>query len=173
MKTNNLKQLTKLSICIALLCVSAYLAVPVGTVPLTAQTIMLFLAALLLPPAQAVTCTVIYLLLGVCGLPVFSGGTSGIGILFSPAGGFLMTFPLAAFAVSILKGKNFRFSRAMTATLVAGIPVLYLGGVSFLMLTQNLSFFAACSAGVLPFLPGDLLKGIGAVYLAGILHKRL
>ena len=148
---------------IALLAVGAWAAIPLGPVPVTLQSFFLLLAAPVMK-RRAVIPAALYLLLGAANLPVFHSGLSGVGILLGPTGGFLAGFiPAAAVAGLAYESR----SRILRATgLVAGTLVIYACGVAWLLLSAGLALPAAVIAGVLPFLPGDALKGAG-VFLLG------
>lgn len=175
MKKTNIRELTKLSLCVALLCVSSYLSFPIpfSTAPVTAQTIVLNMMALILTPKQSLASVGIYILLGICGLPVFSGGTAGIGRLLGPTGGFIIGFLITAPLISFLKGEKNSILRYLLVTILVGMPVLYAFGTAFMCITQKISILAALSAAVVPFLFGDVLKCIAGSYLALALNKRL
>jgi biotin transport system substrate-specific component len=148
---------------IALLAAGAWAAIPVGPVPVTLQTFFLLLAAPVMK-RRAVIPAALYLLLGAVNLPVFHSGLSGIGVLLGPSGGFLAGFiPGAAVAGLAYEGR----SRILRVTgLAAGTLAIYACGVAWLLLSAGISLPAALLIGVLPFLPGDFLKGAG-VFLLG------
>lgn len=175
MKQTNIQTLTKISICIALLCVSSYLSFPIpfSTAPITMQTVIINLIALILTPAQSAAAVGVYILLGICGLPVFSGGTAGIGRLLGPTGGFIIGFLISAPLISLLKGKKESIVRYLLVTILVGMPVLYAFGTAFMCITQKMNIIAALSAAVVPFIFGDVLKCIAGSYLALALNKAL
>ncbi len=83
--------MVQIALCTALICVSAQLAIPLPIgVPFTLQVLMVMLTALILKPLYSVISLLLYVLLGVVGLPVFSGAKSGIGTILSPTGGFII-----------------------------------------------------------------------------------
>lgn len=173
MKNDHLVGMMKIAMCVALLCVSAYLSFPLPFTPIviTAQTIIVNLLALILTPRQAVTAVAVYLLMGTVGLPVFSGGGSGLAKLLGPTGGFLFGFLFMVLAISLLKGKNNHLGRYLLVTIGVGMPVLYFMGTAYMCLTAHLSVPAALMAAVVPFLAGDVLKCVGASLLAVALNK--
>jgi biotin transport system substrate-specific component len=136
---------------------------PIGPVPITLQTFFLLLAAPVMK-RRAVIPAALYLLLGALNLPVFHSGLSGIGVLLGPSGGFLAGFIPAAAVAGLLYEKRSRMIRI--AGLAAGTGIIYGCGVAWLLLSAGLSLPAALLVGVLPFLPGDILKGAG-VFLLG------
>ncbi|HUK37569.1 MAG TPA: biotin transporter BioY [Methanomicrobiales archaeon] len=148
---------------IALLAAGAWAAVPVGPVPVTLQTFFLLLAAPVMK-RRAVLPAALYLVLGALNLPVFHSGLSGIGVLLGPSGGFLAGFVPAAAVAGLAYEKESRVIRA--AGLAAGTLLVYAFGAGWLLLSAGLSLPAAVLVGVVPFLPGDVLKGAG-VFLLG------
>ena len=102
------RELTKTALCVALLCISSYISFPIPFTPIviTAQTLVVSLIGLILNPMESFLSTLIFMLLGCVGLPVFSGGTAGIGKLFGPTGGFIIGFLAAAPLISFTKGKK-------------------------------------------------------------------
>ena len=99
------------AVCVALLAVSAYISFPLPFTPamVTALTIMVNLVAFIMKPKQAGIILGIYLLLGAVGVPVFVGGTSGLGKLIGPTGGFNLGFLAAAVAMSAVRGNSRSF----------------------------------------------------------------
>lgn len=171
----NIKTMTRVALCVAILCISSYIAFPLPFTPIliTAQTVIVNLVALILTPLQSFAALGTYFALGLCGLPVFSGGTGGIGKLFSPTGGFCIGFIVAAVLISLLKGKNNQLRRYIPVTIFVGIPVIYAFAVLFMCVFQQADLRTALLTVALPFLFGDTLKCIAASFLAVALNKAL
>ena len=170
-----IKELTKMSICIAIICVSAYISFPLPFTPtmITAQTIAINLVALILTPKQSFLVVLLYIFLGAFGLPVFSGGTGGFGKLFGPTGGFIIGFLVIAPLISYLKGKNNSFKRYLFVTIFVGMIVLYAVGAVYMSIVQKISIIAALSIAVFPFIFGDILKCFLSSFIAVKLNKAL
>jgi biotin transport system substrate-specific component len=148
---------------VALIAAGAWVAIPVGPVPVTLQTFFLLLAAPVMK-RRAVVPAAVYLLLGALNLPVFHAGLSGIGVLLGPSGGFLAGFVPAALVAGLAYETR---SRAVRITgLACATGVIYACGVTWLMVSAGLTLPAAFLVGVLPFLFGDILKCAG-VFLLG------
>ena len=115
METNrwNIHDLTQMALLVALLSASAYLAfpIPITLVTVTAQTLVLNLIALLLDRRKAALTVAVWILLGAVGIPVYSGGRGGLSELVGPTGGFIFAFLVAAYLISLLKGKEFSLPR--------------------------------------------------------------
>jgi biotin transport system substrate-specific component len=158
----------------ALTAVGAYIIIPLPPVPITLQTLFMGLAGTLLGGRLAALSQIVYLLLGIIGLPVFAGGKAGLGILFGPTGGYLIGFVAAAFVIGRLASLRERPGFVwLCLSLVAGTAVLYTLGVLQLSLVARLAPLKALAVGVLPFLPGDAIKIILAVIIALKLRERL
>lgn len=168
-----INELTKMSICIAIICISAYISFPLPFSPvmITAQTIAINLVALILTPKQSFIVTLLYIILGVFGLPVFSGGTSGFGRIFGPTGGFILGFLIITPLMSYFKGKNYNFKRYLSVTIIIGMIVLYAFGAVFMSVVQNISIVQALSLAVFPFMVGDIFKCFLSSFIAVKLNK--
>ena len=163
----NIRQMTLISLFAALTAVGAFISIPIYPVPLTLQTLFTLLAAMTLGSVMGASSQIIYVLLGVIGLPVFAGFKAGIGILFGPTGGFLFGFIVSAYVIGkiieVKKEKNIFYY------LLAGIIgtiILYIIGITQLSLVTGIGIKKAITVGMLPFLPGDILKIIAASFIA-------
>ena len=130
-------------------------------VPLTGQTFAVLLVGAAMGSRRGAASLLVYLFLGIVGLPFFAGGASGFTYLIGPTGGYLVGFICAAYIVGRLaeNGLERRFRSAWVAFL-AGEAVIYLCGVSWL--GAYLGMQKALVAGLLPFLIGDLIKLVAA-----------
>jgi biotin transport system substrate-specific component len=158
----------------ALTAVGAYIIIPLPPVPITMQTLFMGLAGTLLGARLGALSQVVYLFLGILGLPVFAGGKAGIGVLFGPTGGYLIGFIAAAAVIGKLASLKARPGFAwLCLSLVAGAAVIYTLGILQLMLVARLSAVKALAVGVLPFLWGDGIKILLAATVALKLRDRL
>ena len=165
--------MTKMALCVALLCVTAYISFPLPFTPgmVTALTLALNLSAFILTPGQTLTVILVWILLGCAGLPVFVGGTAGFGRLFGPTGGFILAFLPAYPLVSLLKGRGNSFRRYLAVACLVGIPLTYLGGLLSMMLVMEISLGEAFIIAALPYIPGDIGKAACAAYLGVRLNR--
>ncbi|MCC8028001.1 MAG: biotin transporter BioY [Clostridium sp.] len=161
-------ELTKMALFAALVCVSAYIIIPLpfSPVSLTAQTFIINLMALLLTPRQTAYTLLLYILLGLLGLPVFSGGAGGPGKLFGPTGGYIFSWLIAVPLMSLLKGSRYHFYRYCTVTILVGMPTIYLMGTAYMKILTGMTWAGAFTAAVLPFIPLDLFKCVAAALVA-------
>jgi biotin transport system substrate-specific component len=154
----------------ALTAAGAFIVIPVPPVPITAQTFFLNTAAVLLGGSLGALSQFIYVMLGVVGIPVFSGGKAGIGVIFGPTGGYLLGFIIAAFIVGkIAEAKRGAGIFWHIFAMLVGMAIIYSLGIMQLALVAKMSFKKALAIGVLPFIPGDIIK----ILLAAIISSRL
>ena len=163
---------------IALLAVSAWIALPLGPVPFTLQTFVLAFALLVLRPGECLAALGGYLLLGAAGVPVFSGMRGGIGMLLGSTGGFLWGFLLGAIAaLLLLKAMPMRegrgeFARGFVACLVF-VLVSYACGWIQLMAVAGIGPLPAFFMAIAPFVVPDLAKLAAAVLVARTVRRAL
>jgi len=146
--------------------VAAQISVPLPftPVPLTFQPMVVLVGAAALGSRLGMASQVLYLALGIAGLPLFAASPvlpQGAARLLGPTGGYLMSFPLAAFVAGFLAERGFdrRYPTALLAML-CGLAVVFAGGLLWLMIASRppVGVSAALAAGFLPFIVPDLLK---------------
>jgi biotin transport system substrate-specific component len=161
------------SLMAALTAAGAYIAIPVGPVPIVLQNLFVMLAGLLLGGRWALISMGAYLLAGAAGLPVFAGGAGGIGKFLGPTGGYLFGFAAAAFLVGIISERGRGRAGIDVLAMIAGELVIYAFGVTWLKVITGMSFSGAVAAGMLPFLIGDAVKIAAAVPIARALRPMI
>lgn len=152
--------------------VGSYIRIPFPVVPLTLQVFFVYLAGVLLGSRGALLSQLLYIAMGLLGLPVFTVG-GGLQAVMRPTFGFIVGFAAAAYVTGLVaeRRRTSSFGRYLLACL-AGMTCLYVLGVTGLYLNLNwlvgkeISFLGALRIGALPFLPGDLVKAVGAAALA-------
>ena len=167
------QELTTMALLAALLCVSSYISIrlPFSAVPITAQTLIINMIALLLKPKKAGTTVVIWILLGAVGLPVFSNGNAGFGVLAGPTGGYIFGYLIAAILISLARGKKNNWIRNIICVIAIGFPVIYGVGVPWIKVATGIDWKAALLTGLVPFLVGDVIKAVASVAIAKPLYR--
>ncbi|MBQ8781260.1 MAG: biotin transporter BioY [Oscillospiraceae bacterium] len=160
-----------------LIIISAWIKLP-GPVPFTLQTFGIFCTFGIIGGRMGFYSVLIYILLGLIGMPVFSGFNAGAGVVFGATGGFLAGFLIAAgaygFTIKLL-GNSFA---AKIAGMVLGQVVCYLSGTAWYMLvylheTGRENWFVSVKYCVLPFIAVDILKIILAAVVSEKVNARL
>ena len=173
-KKLTVRDLTMISLFTALICVSSYIRIdlPYGA-PITAQTLAVMLAGSVLAPRQAAFSLFTYLLLGAVGAPIFAGGTAGLPIILGKTGGYLIGFLVGTVVISLIRGKKSGLIRLGLANVIGGIVVINLFGSIWLNYITGMGMVKTFLVGVLPFIPGDLIKAAAATAIANRLNKYL
>lgn len=159
----------------AIICVGCFLRIPLGPIPIVLQNAFCILTSVLLGGFLGIAPTAIFLLAGLIGLPVYSGGTGGIAVWLGPTGGFLPGYLIGALAASLLAGKpsvtekkvDFKTAFRVTLAIFAGFVILYVPGVFHFarwaasggkIPAEKSALAYTISACVIPYIPGDLVK---------------
>jgi len=159
--------------------VGAFIRVPIGPVPVTLQALFVFIAGDLLGSSAGALSQLIYVFLGLAGLPVFAGGVSGPGAVFMPTFGYIVGFVFAALVIGWLVHRRDQegYIHLFKANVV-GLVIIYILGVGYLHFNlthvagKTLSFWIILKLGLLPFIMVDLLKAALAAYLSFEIRRR-
>ena len=160
----------------ALICVAGPLTVPIGPVPISLASFAVYLVGALLGWKRGAAAVAIYLLLGMVGLPVFSGFSGGLAKLAGVTGGYLVGYLPCALITGLAVepnspeiGPRWR----LPAFMALGTAALYLIGTAWFILQTKNTLAAAMGMCVIPFLPGDAIKMAAASLLAQPVRRAL
>lgn len=157
----------------ALVGACAYVSFPnplAPQIPVTLQVLALFLAGIFLGPVWGAVSLSLYLVAGAAGVPVWSGGGAGVGALFGPTGGYLWSYPLAAFVIGFVVHRGLTLTDPQDAGLgrlvggmTAGTIIIYTFGVVGIFLATPADLTTAIVSGSAAFVPFELVKMAAAV----------
>lgn len=156
--------------------VCSQIAIPTGisAVPFSLGIIGVFLSGTLLTKKTALCSQIVYLLMGIVGLPVFSQFRGGFSVLAGPTGGYLFVYPVMAFIISYLCSKAKKRSfMIMLLSMFPALACLYAMGSAWLAFTSGISFAEAFAIGALPFIIPDIIKIILSAFLSFLLQRAL
>jgi biotin transport system substrate-specific component len=175
MKNKKILKLVFVALFAALISAGAFIAVPVGPVPIALQNFFTLLSGLVLGPFLGMAAVGLFLAAGLIGVPVFANNGSPMGIarLFGPSGGFLFGYLLSALIAGLIVG----FPRSgikipvwrIVFAVVAGLLVVYIPGLIRLKFVMNIDWRKTFVVGFIPFIIGDAIKGV----IAGLISPRL
>lgn len=140
---------------IIIICAQFSIPMPSG-VPMTLQTFAIPLAGIVLGAKNGTYSTLVYVLLGTLGAPVFAGFTGGLGIVFGPTGGFILSFPIIALAAGTGEAKH--NNNWLVLGIVAGAVFNYICGMLFFSLVMSSNLQTAFVTCVLPYIPTAIIK---------------
>jgi biotin transport system substrate-specific component len=161
----------------ALTAAGAFIAIPVGPVPIVLQNLLALLSGLVLGPVLGGAAVGLFLLAGLLNFPVFSGGGGGIVRFAGPTGGYLVGYLLAAITAGLIAGRPRAnastkvFQIRIVIAVIAAFLVIYIPGLIWLKVRVNLDWIKTLLTGFVPFVIGDTLKGIAAVIIAPRLRR--
>ena len=167
----------------AIICVGCLIKIPLGVIPVVLQNMLCILCAVLLGGIWAGIPTALFLLAGLIGLPVYSGGSGGIAVWLGPTGGFLPGYLLGAVASGFIAGRpsvkekkiTLKNTIRISLAVIAGMVLLYIPGVirfsywataAGKVPVEKTALMYTLTACVIPYIPGDILKTVIAVLVA-------
>ncbi len=170
-----IKNMTLTAVMAALICIAGPLVIPAGPIPLSLATLAVYLAGSVLGRKQGTLAVGLYLLIGIIGVPVFSGFSGGFQKLAGVTGGYLIGYLPCAFLSGLgsEQAEEKKKTMILPAMMIAGTLVLYAIGTGWFMIQTGNVLSAALSLCVMPFLPGDAVKITAAVVLTGPVRTAL
>lgn len=167
------KDMTLTAVTAALICIAGPLSIAAGPVPLSLATFAVYLAGAVLGKKRGTLATALYLLIGIIGVPVFSGFSGGFQKLAGVTGGYLIGYLPCAFITGLGAERAEKEGRAWLLPLLmaAGTAVLYAIGTAWFVIQTGNAAGAALSLCVVPFLPGDAAKIAAATLLAAPVRR--
>ena len=183
MKNKSVLKISFIALFAAIICVGCFIRIPLGVIPIVLQNALCILCAVLLGGVLAGAPAALFLLAGLIGLPVYSGGSGGLAVWLGPTGGFLFGYLLGAIAAGFIAGKPSVTEKKLSArvvirvsvAVVAGLVILYIPGVirfsywataAGKVPAEKTAFAYTMAACVIPYIPGDILKAVIVVPVA-------
>ena len=146
--------------------ICAMISIPFGPVPMNLAHVAIFVSAWIMGPVWAACGQIIYILLGIVGLPVFSNFSAGVGHILGPTGGYILAYPLVAYVAGmVFNNKKIKGSKAIVLGLLLGWLVEYVVGTMYYSAVTSVSIWAAVTVCVLPFVVGDICKSIAVFFI--------
>lgn len=177
-KKTETKSIVLCSLFSALVCIGAFIKVPLPPVPFTMQWFFVAMAGLILGSKLGFTSVAMYIFIGLVGLPVFTKG-GGIGYVFQPTFGYIIGFAVAAFVIGKISEKreknflNFFISNLIGLSLVYLIGFIYLYFIMTNVLAKDVELFKLLKSAVIIFIPTDILSAILSAKVASRIYKSI
>ncbi len=191
-KILSVERMALIAIFAALMCVCSWITIPSPfnpAVPFTLQTLAIILTGLIISPVEAGFASIVYFMLGIVGLPVFSGFGTLYSRLFTATGGYIIGFFITPFIISAARSAIFKtidktqtngtkktaahFAVYLVLSIVIGILAIDIPGVIVGKIVTNADWLTTIAGFALSFMPTDILKCVAAALLASALEKPL
>ena len=171
----SIKQLALIGLMAAVICVLGPFAlnIPISPVAISLGTLAIYFVISVLGMKLGTISVIIYILLGLVGVPVFTNFTGGPAKLFGPSGGYIIGYIFLALICGFFVDKLGNKLPVYFAGMILGTAVLYTFGTLWMGYQMDLTFTQALMAGVVPYIPGDLIKMIIAMAVGIQVRKRL
>lgn len=156
----------------AILCVLAPMSIPT-TIPITLGTFVIFIMTYILTYKYAFISCMIYILLGIIGLPVFSGYQGGIGKVIGPTGGYIAGYLFIALICGYINNRYHTNKVLQIIGMTMSVVICYVLGTLWFSYQQGMGIYESFIICVVPFIIGDILKIVVALVVGNVLRKRL
>ena len=177
MKNTKVLFLVQSALFAAIICILSPLAIPIGPIPITLGVFAVMLTGVVLDWKRACVAVAVYILLGMIGLPVFSGGNSGPGVIAGPTGGYLWAYiPMAAIIAAVggkPRERELDEDKWSILACLLSMIVLYVLGTFQFTLVADSTWSHALAVCVYPFIPFDVGKAVCATLLGVRIRRRL
>ena len=171
-RSNKIYSMTMTAVMAAVICVLSPLVIPIGPVPITLANLAMYLSVYLLGGKRGTASCLVYVLIGMAGVPVFAGFTGGAAKLFGPTGGYIVGYLLMVMiAGAVIDRTKSRWMHGLG--MVLGTAVCYALGTLWYCISMDSTVAAALALCVIPFIPGDLVKIAAAMTVGPVLRDRL
>jgi len=173
------RDITQIGIFAALTAIGAFISIPVGPVPISLQTFFVLLSGIILGSRKAMLSQVVYVMLGLIGLPIFAGFSGGFQTIFKPSFGFIIGFIIAAYVVGKISERESNSIKYMSIAVITGSLIMYVIGIPYMyyilniILSKSLDIIQIMKLGMFMFIPGDILKAIVVVLIGKKLQGKL
>lgn len=164
-----LKDLIFASLFAAIICVLAPFVIPIGPIPLSLATFAIYIAASVLDWKYGTLAVIVYILIGMAGLPVFSGFSGGVMIIAGPTGGYIVGYIVCALVIGQIVDRNEQKKWVYPVAMIVGTALLYACGTARFVHLTGTTLMGALAVCVIPFLIGDAIK----IILASVMARRL
>lgn len=173
----DIKNMVLMALFAAVTCVLAPLSVPIGPVPISLTNLVIYFSIFILGWQKATITYLVYLLIGMAGLPVFSGFESGVGKFVGPTGGYLVGFILMTIVsglfIQIRLEKTWLRNVLRFTGMVVGTAIAYAFATGWFCFSTGTGIWAALLICVFPFVIGDIVKIMLAIAVAPVIAARI
>ena len=169
----SVKTISYCALSAAVMCILGPMSIPVGTIPVSFTNLVIYTSLFITGKRKTTLSVIIYILLGIFGLPVFSGYSGGFAKLMGPTGGYIVGFVFLAYIAGIFVDKSNGAKIISFAGMVLGTAVAYLFGTLWFVISSGATWTYALAVCVFPFIAIDIIKIIISIIAGRAVRKRL
>lgn len=169
----HIKNLTVRAILAAAICVIAPICIPIGSVPITAATLIIFVISACTDISFSLPAVLLYIALGAFGLPVFSGFSGGFHIIAGITGGFILGYIPCTCVISLICSKFSEKKFVFPLSMLLGTLICYICGTAWHCFVTDSTPLSSAAVCILPFIPGDIIKIAAASAISVALKTRI
>ncbi|MDY3899015.1 MAG: biotin transporter BioY [Bacilli bacterium] len=168
-----IKDIAIISVAAAMICVLSPISIPIGDVPISLATFIIYLIVAILGPKKGTISVLVYILVGIIGVPVFSNYRAGISVIVGVTGGYIVGYIPLALLTGIFTYKFKNKIWMYPIGMILGTIVCYFIGTVWYMFNTNNNLISSLLVCVVPFLLFDLIKIVLSSVLAYLINKKL
>lgn len=170
--TNSIKKITQVAIFAGIMCIISPITIPIGIIPITLSTFAIYLIGGLTKKYIGISSTIIYIFIGIIGIPVFSNYTGGIGAILSVTGGYIVGYIPCILIVSTITSINKKKIILYPVSMLIGTLVCYITGSLWFMFQTKNTLQETIIITIIPFIIFDLLKIVFASICCYIINNK-
>ena len=170
--TNRIKIITTVAIFSGIICVISPITIPVGVIPITLSTFSIYLIGGFTKKYIGVLSTIIYIFIGIIGLPVFSNYTGGIGVVLSITGGYILGYIPCVYVISLITSINKENIFLYPLSMILGTLICYMVGTFWFMVQTKNTILESILITIAPFVIFDIFKIILATSCCYVLNNK-
>lgn len=169
----DIKKITYISILTCILCILSPISLYIGIVPITLSTFIIYIIGSITNPKDSLLICILYIFIGIIGIPVFSSFTSGIGAILGPTGGYIIGYIPCILLISVITKLNKKNILVYFSSITLGTIICYLIGSLWYMVYSDVKFAYALLICVVPFIIFDSVKIIVASLVSYLLNNKV
>lgn len=172
MINNKIKYITTISIFASIICIISPISINIGIIPLSFSLFSIYIIGALSKKWMSLIATMVYIFIGIIGLPVFSNFNGGIGIILGPTGGYIISYIPCVIIVSLITNINKNKIILYPIGMIIGTIIVYLFGSLWFMFQTDNNFYQSLIITVVPFIIFDLIKIILASICSYMINNK-
>lgn len=172
-KSSRTRDMVQIALFAAIMCILGPLSIPIGPVPISLTTLVIYTMVYILGMKKGTVSCIVYILLGLVGLPVFSGFSGGPAKLLGATGGYIIGYIFVVLIAGAIVDHWSQKYWLHFIGFIVGTAVLYAFGTAWFIFLMKCELGYAMSVCVIPFIPGDLCKIVLAMLLGSQVRRAL